>query len=58
MSEEQKDRLNELIGDLVVANRDQVDEYSRWDSSRSARQQTDNDIIAAESALETFIEGL
>jgi hypothetical protein len=58
MTEEQKDRLRELIKDLVMYNRDQVWEESRWDSSRGSRMFSEQNVKEAELLLEIFIEGL
>lgn len=58
MTEEQKDRLNELIMNLVMAERDQIWETSRWDSSRSARLYAEEAVSIAAEELDIFIEGL
>lgn len=57
MSEEQKDRLRELIQDLVIANRDEIFEQGRWDSSRRARDLAAQEITNCEEAIETFLVG-
>ncbi|QQG32337.1 hypothetical protein CkP1_0119 [Citrobacter phage CkP1] len=58
MTEEQKDRLRELIGEVVSYNRDQVWEEYRWDSTLSGRFNSYKNVNEAEEALNTFIEGL
>lgn len=58
MTEEQKDRLRELIDEVVVANREYIWEESRWDSTRRARDEADKHIDYCKQQLETFIQGL
>lgn len=57
MTEEQKDRLRELIGEVVSYNRDHWEE-SRWDSTLLGRCNSYKNVEEAEEALNTFIEGL
>lgn len=58
MTEEQKDRLRELIHEVVVANREYIWEESRWDSTRSARHAADRYVDECKQQLETFIQGV
>ena len=58
MTEEQKDRLRELINNLVSSNRNAIFDEGRWDCSRRQRDLNQKDIESDESDLETFIQGL
>ncbi|AJD81923.1 hypothetical protein YenMTG1_113 [Yersinia phage vB_YenM_TG1] len=58
MNKQEKDLLLETINELVSANREQVWEESRWDSSKSGLMHSARNVEEAETNLISLISRL
>ena len=58
MTKDEKVALHNLIHELVIANREQVWEESRWDCSKRERAYAQEAVSEAEEDLNSFIARL
>ncbi|QPB08920.1 hypothetical protein CPT_Metamorpho_183 [Klebsiella phage Metamorpho] len=58
MTKDEKVILHNLIRELVLANRNEVWEESRWDSSKQERRFAQEEVQEAEVDLNAFIARL
>ncbi|AIX12091.1 hypothetical protein ACQ46_gp120 [Citrobacter phage Moon] len=58
ITKEQKEHILNLVKEIVYAERDDVWEQSRWDSSARAQKACQEDIDKSQQDLEQYLESI